>query len=99
MSTSRPWIRTALVVAVIYVLTGLVTVATSRAAGAAGMPMAVRAIRGLSWLWSALVFLLHTILENRSRPRLAVAAGQFFNSFTIRRRERPAAIVDQREAA
>ena len=38
------------------------------------MPLAVRAVRGLSWLWSAIVFLLHTILENRSRPKLAVAA-------------------------
>ena len=48
--TFLAWIRTALVVAVIYAVIGLATVAASRAAGGAGMQTAVRVIRALSWL-------------------------------------------------
>ena len=74
IDTSRSWIRTALVVAVIYAVIGLATVAASRAAGGAGMQTAVRVIRVLSWLLSAVLYFLHLIIENRSRPKATAAA-------------------------
>ena len=40
----------------------------------AGMQTAVRVIRALSWLLSAVLYFLHLIIENRSRPRATVAA-------------------------
>ena len=74
IDTSRSWIRTALGFAVTYAVIGVATVAASRAAGGAGMQTAVRIIRAMSWLLSAVLYLLHLIIENRSRPRATVAA-------------------------
>ena len=74
VATSRPWLRTALGVTVIYAVIGLVTVAGSRAAGSAGMHAAVRIIRVLSWLLSAVLYFLHLVVENRTRPKATVAA-------------------------
>ena len=71
---ARSWFRSALVVALIYAMTGLATVAASRAAGGAGIHAVVRAIRAASWLASAVVFLLHVTIENRTRPKPTVAA-------------------------
>ena len=74
IDTSRSWIRTALGFAVTYAVIGVATVAASRAAGGAGMQTAVRIIRAMSWLLSAVLYFLHLIIENRSRPKAAVAA-------------------------
>jgi len=74
VDTSRSWIRTALGFAVTYAVIGVATVAASRAAGSAGMQTAVRVIRAMSWLLSAVLYFLHLIIENRSRPRATVAA-------------------------
>ena len=74
IDTSRSWIRTALGFAVTYAVIGVATVAASRAAGGAGMQTAVRIIRAMSWLLSAVLYFLHLIIENRSRPRATVAA-------------------------
>jgi hypothetical protein len=73
--TRHSWLRTALVVAVIYAVIGLVTVATSRAAGGADMQAAVRLIRSISWLLSAVLFFVHLVIESRSRPKPTVAAS------------------------
>ena len=72
--TATTWSPRALVVALIYALVGLVTVAASRAAGDADVQAAVRLIRSISWLLSAVLFFVHLVIENRSRPKPAVAA-------------------------
>jgi hypothetical protein len=75
VSTSRSWVRTALVVAVLYAIIGFVTVAINQAAGG-GRSTGLQAVRIASWLLSALVFLGHLTGEARRSVRAAGAAGR-----------------------
>jgi len=74
-ATSHSWVRTALVVAAVYTIIGLATVAIGRAAGG-GQSSIAQAVRIASWLLSALVFLGHIAGESRRGLKAAVPAGR-----------------------
>jgi len=70
-SAPRSWLRVSLVVALLYVIVGLVTIALARVALSHGV---VLAIRLASWIVSAIVFVVHITHESRFRRPAATTA-------------------------
>ncbi|HKI93835.1 MAG TPA: hypothetical protein VJ992_00960 [Gemmatimonadales bacterium] len=70
-SAPRSWLRISLVVALVYVIVGLVTIALARVAPGRGLLFAIRLA---SWTVSAIVFVVHIAHESRFRAPAATTA-------------------------